>query len=162
MSDISLYKNALLGANPTITSDPNDLLRLFRRTYALPIANGTAATAVTESAIDRVHGPGLVRTITLMAPILVTGDNTNNAVVTVAKRTAGGAAVVIAAFTTNVAGGNIAAFVPFEVPSTAFTPANTQLLANDVLTVAIAKGGSGVALSAATSFFTVSVNVEAT
>ena len=160
MSDVTLYREAVQGANSQLNADQLAGV-VCRRQYVFQVANGTAATAVTESLIENLRRSGIVRSITLTAPAAVTADATNNAVITIAKRTGSGAAQTIAAVTTNSAGtGSLVAFVPFVVPQSAFTAANVQLAANDVLTIAIAKGGSGVALSAATSFFTVSVDVE--
>lgn len=160
MSDVTLWREAEQGANTQLNAD--QLAGVFcRRQYVLDIANGTAGTAVTESVIDHLRRPGLVKSITLTAPIAVTADNTNNATITVAKRTGSGAAQTIATIATSTTGtNNLVAFVPFTIPASAFTAANTQLAAGDVLTVAIGKGGTGVALSAATSFFTVSVDIE--
>lgn len=158
MSDVARLIGAEVGSNSDLIND--DVRSTFRETYVAQIANSVAGTAVTESVIDHVRRSCFVKGISITAPIAVTGDNTNNAVVTVAKRTGAGAQTVIAAFTTNVAGGNLAAFVPLKLPASAFTPANVQLAVDDVLTVAIAKGGTGVALSAATSWFTVDVDIE--
>lgn len=158
MSALDNYKRDVIGANSDL--DSATLLGLFRNSYVAQVANATAGTAVTESVIDHIRRQGFVSSISIEAPIAVTGDNTNNAVITIAKRTAAGAQTVIAVVTTNVAQGGLVAFVPYKVPQAAFTPANVQLAPDDVLTVAVAKGGTGVALSAATSWFTVSVDVE--
>lgn len=167
-ADVQRFKKALIGANTELSGTPAGTYSnlagvLSKRTYSALIANATAGTGVTESVLEHVRRDGIVRSITLIAPIAVAVDGTNNATITVSKRTAAGAAATIATIPTTAAGigaGGFVAFVPFEVTAAQFTAANTQLAAGDVLTVAIAKGGSGVALTAATSFFTVSVDVE--
>lgn len=72
----------------------------------------------------------------------LTADNTNNAVITLAKADgAGGGATTVATLTTNVASGNWAAdtFKNFSI-----TAANAVVLDGQILTLKITKGGSGV------------------
>lgn len=157
-TDIEKLKANLAGGEQALTDPATAINGLFTRTYSESAANSVAATAVTESILEDVRRAGIVKTVTVTAPIAVTGDPTNNAVITVSKRTiaagAAGSAVTIATFTTTA---NLVAFVPFVVPLTA---ANVLVGAADVLTYSIAKGGTGVALTAATSFVKISVDVE--
>lgn len=121
----------------------------------------TAGTAVTETAMQ-MPVRGKVIGVSMTAPIAVTASDTNFATVSVAKRTGSAASAPIASQATKVTAGtgSLVAFVPAQLPSSAFTVANQQMAAGDVLTLAIAKAASGVALTAATSYFCVTVAVE--
>lgn len=157
---VQLYKAAVRGANTQISGAAIDGV-VSKRTFSVSVANATAGTAVTESLVEHIRRGGIVRSISLTAPIAVTLDPTNNAAITVSKRTGAGAPAVIATISTIAAGtGSLVAFVPFAIPAAAFTAANTVVADGDVITFAIAKGGTGVALTAATSFFTISVDLE--
>ena len=157
---VQLYKAGQRGSNTQISGAAIDGL-LSKRTYSYDVANATAATAVTESVIAHVRRGGIVRNISLNAPIAVAQDAANIATFTIAKRTGAGAAQTIASISTvTVTGVALVAFVPLEIAKSFFTAANVVLADGDVLTLAIAKGGTGVALSAATSTLNVSVDVE--
>ncbi len=112
---------------------------------------GIAGQAVTTTAI---HMPvkGKVVSVSMTAPLAVTADDTSYATITVAKQTGASASTVAAKATKITAGsGDLAAAVPYKFPAAAFTAANVQMAADDVLTVAIAKASSGVALTTTTS-----------
>jgi len=114
------------------------------QTWAKTAADGAAATATAETVIGTVgSASGFAIGSCVFAPAAaLTGDNTNNAVITVAKRTAAtpGTPVTIASLTTNVAAGNWTAWkaVSLTVAAGAFVSPG------DVLTIAITKGGTGV------------------
>ena len=123
-----------------------------------PITDGgTAGTPVTEMVMGRARNAGLVKAITFSAPIAVATNGANFLTITVAKRTAGGGAVTLATFATSAT--SMVAFIPIVLTLTA-TTANLQLAAGDVITVAVAKAGAGVAFAAATSQGLVQAEVE--
>lgn len=160
ITDVEKIKSATVGAYSSLA--PDAVLGTFRRTYSESVINSVAGTAVTESVLEDVRRAGLIKSVALVAPIAVTADATNNATISVWKRTitagVAGAATLIASGVTTVGGtGTLAAFVPVELVLTA---ANTSVGASDVLTFGIAKGGTGVALTAATSAVKISVDVE--
>ncbi len=112
---------------------------------------GTAGRAVTTTAI---HMPvrGKVVSVSITAPLAVTANDTTYATVTVAKQTGASATTVAAKATKITAGtGDLAAAVPYKFLAAAFTASATQMSADDVLTVAIAKASTGVALTTAIS-----------
>ena len=109
-------------------------------------ADGSAAAATAETVIGGM-GPGVpsgqgigLGSVKYIPAAALTGDPTNNATITVNKRTAGGAAVPIATLTTTAVAGNWVAWVPVTIPLVA----NQFISPGDVLTVAITKGGTGV------------------
>lgn len=162
MSDTSNYVAGLVGEAlaMNLTDPAGTVKNSMRRTYSENYSDAaTAGTAVTETVHANVQRAGKVVAAKLSAPIAVTANDTNYATVTVSKRTGAGGAVVIASRTTQITGGsgNIVAFVPVTLTLTA---ANQLLAAGDVLTVAVTKTGSGVALTAATSNINVTVDVE--
>jgi len=162
MSDTSVYVAALEGEAASMNLvDFKTAVRLtVRRTYSIKVQDAaTAGTAVTESVLEHVRRAGRVVSVTVAAPIAVTAAASNIATFNVAKRTAAGASVAVATGSTVTAGtpGTLTAFVPAALTITA---ANSLLAAGDVLTFAIVKGASGVAVTAATSYFVVSVDVE--
>ncbi len=108
--------------------------------FVKPAADGAAGTATTESILGAVTAPGVVTAVRILPAAALTADNTNNAVITIAYRRAAGAAQTIATFTTNVAAGNWVAWTAIVAASLT----NTSLQKGDMLTIAIAKGGTGV------------------
>jgi len=160
-------KSAIMGSLMQLTDAQRQAYvngNISSRTISRAFANATAGTAVTESAFEDVRRGGIVRSVTITAPIAVAVDATNNATILVQKRTisggAAGAAATIATVATTTAGvgaGGLVAFVPFSVPLTA---ANVVVGPDDVLTYSVTKGGTGVALTAATSEFLISVDFE--
>jgi hypothetical protein len=159
-------KAALIGSFQDIAADADKQAavngNIFSRTVEKSFGNATAGTAITESNFYEARRGGIVRSATIIAPINVAQDAANIATVLLQKRTitagVAGAAVTIATFSTiTVTGFALTAFVPFSVPLTA---ANVVFGANDVLTYSITKGGTGVALTAATSEISISVDIE--
>lgn len=158
-------KSALIGSFQNMAAADSASLvngNLFSRTISRAFANATAGTAVTESAFEDVRRGGIVRSVVVVAPIAVTADAANIATILVQKRTitagVAGAAVTIATISTiTVTGVSLVAFVPLVVPITA---ANAVVGATDVLTYSVTKGGTGVALTAATSEFLISLDYE--
>lgn len=164
-SDRTMLKQAQAGmvGSSGFAADPllGAVAQAHTKYYQFLVSDAaTAGTAVTETAIA-MPVAGKVVSVAMTAPIAVTANNTNFATVAIAKRTAAGSATAIASQTTAITGsGNLAAFVPYKFLAAAFTAANQALAADDVLTLAISKTASGVALNAATSYFTVTVGVE--
>ncbi|MEQ9318192.1 MAG: hypothetical protein RIF41_03495, partial [Polyangiaceae bacterium] len=113
------------------------------------IADGSAAATTAERAIPRKKVKGLVTAIEFVGAA-VTADNTNNATVTISKRDgAGGGATVLGTLSTDPDDeGAITAFVPKAFTLSAVAGA-LDLLETDVLTVTVAKGGSGQTLTGA-------------
>ncbi len=161
-TDRQILKNAEAGAigSSGLAADPSTgaVAQAHRKHYQFLVTDfGVAGRAVTKTAI---HMPvkGRVVAISITAPLAVTGDDTSYATVTIAKAT-GTSAATIAAIATKatIAAGaigtaaNLAAAVPYKLLANAFTVANMQMAADDVLTVAIAKASSGVALTTAAS-----------
>lgn len=104
-------------------------------------ADGAANTATAEKVIYRAHRAETITAILLALDSALTADNTNNATITIRRRSSsGGSAVTVATFTTNVAGGNFVAFAPKSLGAIS----NAALAAGEVLTVEITKGGTGV------------------
>lgn len=133
-----------------------------RRQYTIQLTDAaTAGTAVTETVMARIPVACRLITAYMSAPIAVTANDTTYATVTVAKRTGAGGATTLASQTTKITGGsgNLAAFVPAALTNTA-TSANLAIAAGDVVTVAVAKASTGVALTAATSTFNVTLVLE--
>ena len=124
----------------------------------------TAGTAVTELCVGRADSPGGAKiiSVTVAAPIAVTAVDANFATFTLSKRTAGGAATICATQTTKTSGsggvGNMAAFV--DTALTLQAAAAITLASGDTMTFLISKGGTGVALTAATSQVGVTVVYE--
>ncbi len=124
---------------------------------------GTAATAQTETFLykNTTGSNVLVVGASVCTPIAVTADPTNNATFTITKRSiSGGSAVVVATGVTTAGGtGSLVAFLPVALT---LTVANLVLAPNEVLTILMSKGGSGVATSAATSQTRLEVLLEPT
>ncbi len=160
-TDREILKNAAAGRVGSSGLAVNPLTAVsakHTRHYQFLVSDyGIAGQAVTKTAI---HMPvkGKVTAISITAPLGVTGDDTSYATLTVAKQT-GASASTIAAIATKatIAAGaigtaaNLVAAITYKVLTNAFTVANVQLAADDVLTVAISKTSSGVALTTATS-----------
>ena len=124
---------------------------IFDQVQAIATDGGVAATAQTETWVyQNLSGTNqLVTSISAGAPVAITGDNTNNAVITITKRdSAGITPVVVGTLTTSVATGNWTAFLPKLLTLTA---ANVIVPPNGQLTVLVSKGGTGVAIASATA-----------
>lgn len=128
------------------------------RPYVVSLTDGgTAGTNATEVAIP-VQLKCKVVAIYITAPVAVTGDDTNNKVFTIAKRTAGGSATTIGTYTTSASPANsMTAFSPVTLTLTASA---VELASGDCITVKAIKGGTGVAIGSATAAAYVTVVVE--
>lgn len=107
--------------------------------------DGAANTATAESPVPREPLACRVVSAAYVPGGALTADDTDFATLTLRKRNgAGGSAVAIASVTTKITGGsgNWTAFVPVSLG----TISNPDLLATDILTIEIAKAGSGVAV----------------
>lgn len=103
-------------------------------------ADGTAATATSETVVGIVNAAGTIGAVKFAPAAALTGDPTNNAVITLQKRTAGGAATTIASLTTTA---SWTQWSPVTITISAGAVA-----AGDALTVNITKGGTGVVVPA--------------
>ncbi len=111
-------------------------------------ADGAANTATAETLVARVPVAGRILAAYYCPSAALTADNTDYATLSLAKRDgAGGASAAVASKATTVAGsGSWTAFVPVSLG----TISNGTLAAGNVLTFAIAKAGSGVAVPSGT------------
>lgn len=154
---------AIRGLFSALDTTDEALLRsilMFDQYTATVTDGGTAATAATETALwtNNTGTNQLVTGVTIATPIAVTGDNTNNATVTVTRRDSAGInPLVVATLTTNVATGNFTAFLPKALT---LTVANVVVPPGGILTVLVSKGGTGVAIGAATSQSRVQVQLQ--
>lgn len=111
--------------------------------WAKTAADGAAGNATAETVIGRAaFALPIGHTFYFNPAAALTADNTNNAVITISKRTGGGGAVTVATLTTNVAAGNWTAWTAVPIVSTA------AVAVGDVLTITITKGGTGVVVPA--------------
>jgi len=119
----------------------------------------TAGTAYTETVIfQAVASATTVKKARVALPVTATAHAANGAVITIAKRTGAGGATTIASWSTlTAAQGTLTALIPGEM---VLTVANVDMAAGDVLTLAITKPSSGVALTAATSKGNITVLIE--
>lgn len=121
---------------------------------------GTAGTAQTETfAWKNTTGTNQrVTGASICTPVAVTADAANKATVTVTKRDAAGInPAVVATLTTDLAQGNLVAFLPAALTPTV---ANVIVPPNGVLTVLMSKAGTGVAMAAATAQARVEIGLE--
>lgn len=131
----------------------------------LPVSvtdGGTAGTAQTATPFftNDMGTPLLVKSVQIMTPVSVTGNDATNAVITVDRVDATGAnAVTIATLTTNVASGGTTAFVPKAIPLSTVAGA-ISIPAGFTLRVSVAKTSTGVAIAAATSQAYVQVQIQ--
>ncbi len=124
-----------------------NLAALKQAQYLKVAADGAAGTATSETAFNRVSRTGTIVGAWYAPSAALTGDATNNATLTLAKRDgAGGGSSSVAAITTTAVAGNWTAFVPVSLG----TLSNTSVAAGNVLTFAISKGGTGVVVPAGT------------
>lgn len=124
-----------------------NLAALKQAQYLKVAADGAASTATTETAFNRVSRTGTIVGAWYAPSAALTGDASNNATLTLAKRDgAGGGSSSVAAITTTAVAGNWTAFVPVSLG----TLSNTSVAAGNVLTFAISKGGTGVVVPAGT------------
>lgn len=125
-----------------------------RRTFTFlkEADDAAASTATAERSVFHVpaHLTNGIRIVSISYTPdgAVTADAANNATIAFAKRDGvGGGSTPVASYTSDVAGGSLTAHVPKLLTNSA-TPANLELAAGNVLTEAITKGGTGVALQA--------------
>ena len=135
---------------------------LIRETFVLVKAavDGAASTTTAYTAGYMLRMPRACRVLgaAFLPAGTATADATNNAVVKVVKGDgAAGAEVIVATYTSDVAGGSLAAGVTKALTLSA-TLANTRIPAGSLLAFSIAKGGTGVAIPAGN--FTVDVEWE--
>jgi hypothetical protein len=107
-------------------------------------ADGAASTATAETAFYRAPVAGTIIAAYFTPSAALTASDTDYATLSLAKRDgAGGSSAAVASKATNTAGsGSWTAFVPVSLG----TISNAALAAGNVLTLAIAKAGSGVAV----------------
>lgn len=137
----------------------NQLLR--PKAQAQVTDGGVAATAQTETWTWQNTTGTNVRVVqaTIAAPVAVLADPANNATFTVTRRDAAGINAAIVATGTTTAGGvgSLVAFLPVALP---LTVANVIVPINGQLTVLVSKGGTGVAVAAATSQARIEILLE--
>lgn len=110
---------------------------------SLQISDAAASTTTAERPIARKKAHGTVSSIQLVG-LAIAADNSDYITVTVAKRDgAGGGAVTLGTYDSRAANqGAVTAFVPAEFSLSAVAGA-LDLLETDIVTVTVAKGGSG-------------------
>lgn len=136
----------------------NVLYRRKARVYLSDLA--TAGTAQTETGFF-INDTGVslrVVSAKLIVPIAVTAADATKITFTVTKRDAAGINnAVVATCATDLAGGNLVAFLPKVLTNTV---ANVVLLNGWTLTALAAKTGAGTAFTAATSQAYIEVLLE--
>jgi hypothetical protein len=150
-NDVSRVAEGLsnsVGSSKDITNPKGAAKRLIRRTVILrkPAADAMAADATAYTAAEMVYlfAPCRVLGAKLLPQSTLTAHASNNAVVNVVKGDgAAGAAVVIATYTSDVAGGNLAAGTT-KAMSLTTTEADTRIPTGGVLGFNVTKGGTGV------------------
>lgn len=133
---------------------------LIRHTFILrkPAADAMAADTTAYTAADQIRIPRACRILgaNIQPLSTLTAHASNNCSVNVVKGDgAAGAAVVMATYTSDVAGGNLAAGVTKAMTVTS-TLANQRAAAGSVLSFNITKAASGVVVP----ILTISVDVE--
>jgi hypothetical protein len=160
LSATSIYK-AIVGLFSSLDSTDETLLKntmLRFNAVGYFTDGGTAGTAQTETAFwTNDTGVALkVTSVKIVTPIAVTANGTNFMTASVAYRTsAGGGATTIGSQPTSAV--SLTAFAPTSVSITA---GNDVVPVGGVLTIAMSKSGTGVAVAAATSQAYASVQLE--
>ncbi|WP_394825033.1 hypothetical protein [Pendulispora albinea] len=162
--DVQKFKAAVCGSVTDLNQDQVRKL-LSSRTYGYDFVNGAANAPLSESIILHVLRDGVLRAITLTAPVAIPADGTNFASLIFLRRTAPNyVSLPIAniAILPSASGGTgpLGAFVPYTIPLLNISQQNIRFNAGDLLTLAVAKSGAGVALSAPTSSFHVGLDLE--
>jgi hypothetical protein len=125
-----------------------DLTTQFQKTAA----DGAAGDATTEFVFWRAPSACIITSAYLASTAGITGHADNHATIALAKRDgAGGGSTCVATFTTDtdvVGQGTVTALVPIAFANQAL--ANRTLAAGNILTLAIAKGGTGVVIPVST------------
>lgn len=150
-NDMSRIADGIAGADAskTYTATAKKAARnMIRESFTLSktAADGAASTATAYTAGPQIAVPRACRILgaKIVPAGAATADATNNAVITVSKGDgAGGAAVTMATYTSDVAGGSLAAGV-IKAMTVTSTLANTRIPAGGVLGFTITKGGTGV------------------
>ncbi len=147
-TDIEIVKQRQAGQAETFglvanAEDVIDQILVYQITLSKAAADGMASTTTAETftgtTVGNVKGKLLAAYATVTATG-ITGDNTNNATITISKRDSAAAnKTTIATVTTNVATGNFTIGAP-----KAMTISNNAVDALSGFTYEIAKGGSGV------------------
>jgi hypothetical protein len=135
------------------------------KTYVKALTDGgTAGTdalispVVALSSTEFPNGAKVIE-IRFTPSVAVTGDNTNNKVVTATSLTSAGASsVTIGALTTSVATGN---FVANQSKALTLTAANTIVPVGGSVLITMTHGGTGVAIASATGAGLISVTLQA-
>lgn len=160
-TDMEKYTGSAVGSNTQIVDAAGTIGSVVTDYLNVPLTDGgTAATPVAEHVVHTViHrcklGSGPAPGQTGLTPILegpkfvsgvaIVADNTNTTSILIARRRAG-VAVAVAAYTANVAGGGTTLWIPKDVPIVG----DFQFEIGDVITAAVTKAGSGVAIASAT------------
>lgn len=112
------------------------------------VADASASTATAETPFYRATEAKTITALYITPGALLTADNTNYATITIQKRPATDytTPATVATLVTNVAGGSWVAFTPKSLG----TLTNATLAAGDVLTITIAKAGTGVSVPIST------------
>lgn len=111
-------------------------------------ADAMASTTTAEQQGATIEVAGTITAVYLVPNNTLTGDNTNNAVITLSKRTsAGGSKTTVVSHTTNVANGNWVQGQAVSLSLTA-TIADRSFTAGSTISFEVAKGGTGVAVPA--------------
>lgn len=116
---------------------------------------GTAATAATERCIHRAKYAGRVVSAHWTPPVAIAANGATYFTTTLYKKTGAAASVAIGTIASSAT--SDVALVPREF---AYTEANKKYLAGDVLTLAVTKASTGVAIASATAPARVSVIIE--
>lgn len=147
--------NALVGLFSATDATDQDLIKtsMWRKQIKARVHDAaTAGTAYTETFAWRNDTGGSVKVISgyAVTPIAVTAHGTNYATFLAYQRTSAGASqATIATFATDtVTTDDMVAHAPKAMT---LTDANVVVPAGSVITVAVTKAASGVALTAATS-----------
>lgn len=111
-------------------------------------ADAMASTTTAEQQGATVEVAGTIVAVYIIPNGTLTGDNTNNAAITLSKRTAaGGSKTTVVSHTTTVANGNWVAGQAVSLSLTA-TIADRSFAAGSTFSFEVAKNGSGVAVPA--------------
>ena len=142
------------------TAKAAEILKTHRRSYSFALSdNGYALGQTLEYAVF-MPVRGFIRAVQIIAPIAVTGSDTDYCTFTLSKRTAAGNAVSLATYATSASPANsLVAFVPVGGVLTS-TLSNLYVAANDVLTASALKTANGVIVASAGAFVTINVVVE--
>ncbi len=153
-TDREILKSAQVGAigSTPVTAAAATVSAAHTRYYQFLVSDfGTAGRAVTTTCM---HMPvkGKVVSVSMTAPLTVTKSDSVYATITVGKQSGASASTIAACATKSTlaagaTGADLAAGVPYKFLASAFTLANCQMAADDVLTVAIAKASTGSALT---------------